>query len=43
MNLRYKKCVNEVNAQLLPQYRNDREVHDSINIACNSRHPAFGR
>mgnify|MGYP007076049198 FL=1 len=43
MNPRYKKCVNDVQAQLLPQYRNDRKIHDSIITACNSRYPAFGR
>ncbi|MGY3449390.1 hypothetical protein [Bradyrhizobium sp. USDA 4353] len=43
MNPRYKKCVNDVNAQLLPQYKNDRKIHDSIITACNSRYPAFGR
>ncbi|BAM93131.1 hypothetical protein S58_71660 [Bradyrhizobium oligotrophicum S58] len=43
MNPRYRKCVNDVQAQLLPQYRNDRKIHDSIVTACNSRYPAFGR
>jgi hypothetical protein len=35
--------VNNLHAQLQPQYRNDGKVNDAIVTACNSRFPAFGR
>ncbi|MGY4305203.1 hypothetical protein ACVIJ6_002446 [Bradyrhizobium sp. USDA 4369] len=43
MNPKYKQCVANINAELAPQYKNDRKIHDSIITACNSRYPAFGR
>jgi hypothetical protein len=43
MNPKYKQCVNNLHAQLQPQYRNDGKVSDAIVTACNSRFPAFGR
>jgi hypothetical protein len=43
MNPKYTQCVNNISAQLQPQYKNDRKVHDGIITACNSRYPAFGR
>ena len=43
MNPKYTQCTSNVTAQLAPQYRNDRKVHDSVITACNARYPAFGR
>jgi hypothetical protein len=43
MNPKYRQCVNNLHAQLQPQYRNDGKVNDAIVTACNSRFPAFGR
>ena len=43
MNPKYKQCVNNLHAQLQPQYRNDGRINDAIVTACNSRFPAFGR
>lgn len=42
MNPEYTKCINNVRAQLLPQYRNDRKIQDATVKACNNAHPAFG-
>lgn len=42
MNPEYTKCIANVRAQLLPQYRNDAKIHDAIITRCNSLHPAFG-
>jgi hypothetical protein len=42
MNPQYKKCVADVRAKLLPQYRNDSKISDAIITRCNSLHPAFG-
>jgi hypothetical protein len=43
MNPSYTRCVSSTRAQLLPQYRDDRKVHDAIIDTCNSRYPAFGK
>jgi hypothetical protein len=42
MNPRYKKCIADVRAQLLPQYRNDSKISDAIITNCNRKYPAFG-
>lgn len=43
MNPQYRRCVANTRAQLLPQYRHDRAIHDAIIDSCNRRYPAFGR
>jgi hypothetical protein len=43
MNPEYTKCISNVHAQLLPQYRNDAKINDAAVTACNNAHPAFGR
>jgi hypothetical protein len=43
MNPKYRQCVNNLHAQLQPQYRADGKINDAIVTACNSRFPAFGR
>jgi hypothetical protein len=42
MNPRYKKCIADVRAKLLPQYRNDSKISDAIVASCNRKYPAFG-
>jgi hypothetical protein len=42
MNPQYTKCIADVRAKLLPQYRNDSKISDAIVTRCNSLHPAFG-
>jgi hypothetical protein len=43
MNPEYRRCVNNTQAQLQPQHRNDRKIHDAIIDACSQRFKAFGR
>jgi hypothetical protein len=42
MNPQYTNCIQNVHAQLQPQYKKDQKFHDAIIDACNRAHPAFG-
>jgi hypothetical protein len=41
MNPKYTACVNNTRSQVLPQYRDDRKIHDAIIDACARRYPPF--
>jgi hypothetical protein len=43
MNPQYKNCVATTRANIAPQYRDTRAVHDGIIENCSRRFPPFGK
>jgi len=43
MNPQYKNCVATTRANIAPQYRDTRAVHDGIIDNCARRFPPFGK
>jgi hypothetical protein len=43
MNPQYKNCVARTRANIAPQYRDTRAVHDGIIDSCSRKYPPFGK
>jgi hypothetical protein len=43
MNPQYTNCVATTRANIAPQYRDQRDVHDAIIDSCARKYPPFGK
>jgi hypothetical protein len=43
MNPQYTNCVSSTRANIAPQYRDQRAVHDGIIEYCSRKYPPFGK
>jgi hypothetical protein len=43
MNPKFTNCVNSTRANIAPQYRDQRDVHDGIITACARQYPPLGK